>query len=281
MAEKKFTLNLLRARLTISARPYRSSKEARKLAGSRSLTIPTYLLLLPTKEIAFSLKRAKRRKKRPQTAQLKLIGPQSYLPFLLILAGLSGVVYFSKQQANSNNQGIEPVSSFSVPAQDLKSESRANQGLPRSKPTHIRIKRVEIDAPIMSVAQNKDKTIEVPPLFENITGWYKLGPSPGEIGPAVIVGHVDTIEGPSVFYRLKDLKKGDIIEITRQDKKTIRFKVTGLEQFSRDKFPTQKVYGNIDYAGLRLITCGGTFDERTQQYTANTVVFAQIITPKK
>jgi hypothetical protein len=199
------------------------------------------------------------------------------VPFILILAGFSGIIFFAKQQAGTSDKSITPVSSFSVPAEGYTSHEALNRGLEKSIPIHIRIKSVGIDAPIQVVGKNKDGTIEVPPLFKNITGWYKYGPTPGEIGPAVIVGHVDTVQGPSVFYRLKDLKKDDTISIKRKDKVTVKFKVTGLQQFSRDKFPTDKVYGNIDYAGLRLITCGGTFNERTQQYTANTVVFAKMV----
>lgn len=277
---KNYRLKLTKhAKFVVSVRPYRTSRAVRHSKRSKGVTLPTYLLLLPTKELGFYFERPKRRK--ISSKQLRFVGQQSILPFFLIILGFSGIVYFSVQNADSNDQSIEPVSSFAVPTTPIDSQkSSQDRGLAPSEPTRIRIKRVEINAPVQEVGQNKDKSIEVPPLFENVTGWYNLGPTPGEIGPAIIVGHVDTIEGPSVFYRLKDLSPGDIIEVTRKDKKVVKFKVTGLEQFSQNKFPTEKVYGNIDHAGLRLITCGGTFNQQTQQYTANTVVFAEMIQPK-
>lgn len=265
-----------RSKLSIYFNPYRTAGPSNRPGK----TLPVYLLLRPTKEITFSLSRSKK-KRRTGTEGFRYLKQQSILPFCLLIIGFSGVVYFSKQQANVENQSIEPVRSFSVPASQMQEKKSEQGGLAPSKPTHIRIKKVGINAPVQEVGQNKDRSIEVPPLFENVTGWYKLSPTPGEIGPAVIVGHVDTYQGPSVFYSLKDLDYGDVIEITRKDKKTVKFRVTGLEQFSQDKFPSEKVYGNINHAGLRLITCGGTFNEQTQQYTANTVVFAKMVEPQK
>ena len=131
--------------------------------------------------------------------------------------------------------------------------------------------------------QNPDKTIEVPPFHENITGWYKNGPTPGELGPAIILGHVDSTRGPSVFWDLNKVNPGDEIVIEREDGQKVKYNVDRLERFDQNSFPTEEVYGNINNVGLRLITCGGTFNKEIDRYSHNTVVFAsaEIIAPEK
>lgn len=273
------------ARLEVSFRPYRSTKAGRigKSGKNNSkLVIPTYLLLTPTKEVSLSYVKPKtgniKAAKTNSRARTwgKAVQRQAVLPYILILVGFGGVVYFAKS-AKPPEASIRPATTFSVPIPKESLRDPLDNGLSRSEPTHIVVKSANVDAPVDPVGQKKDKSMETPPLFENVTGWYKLGPSPGEVGPSVIVGHVDTYKGPSVFYGLKDLKAGDKIVVTRKDGKKVTFKVTGLEQFQQNNFPTDKVYGNIDYAGLRLITCGGTFNQQTGRYTANTVVFAKMV----
>lgn len=193
---------------------------------------------------------------------------------ILIIAGLAGIFIF----AGSDNNKLESVSSYSAPAPtNIESGNNIENSLPPSKPLRVKVSAADIDAPVMEVGQKKDKTMDVPPLFKNVTGWYKYSPTPGEIGPSIIVGHVDTYKGPSVFYKLQYLKKGDIISVFREDGRKIKFKVYGLQQFTKDNFPTEKVYGNTTDAELRLITCGGTFDHSTLEYSANTVVFAKAV----
>jgi sortase (surface protein transpeptidase) len=110
----------------------------------------------------------------------------------------------------------------------------------------------------------------------DFAGWYQYGPTPGELGPAVVVGHVDSTQGIAIFWRLRELLPGDEIYIDRQDGTTATLKVDDIQQYSQDQFPTDKVYGNIDHAGLRLITCGGTFSTVTHHYSDNTVVYASL-----
>ncbi len=172
----------------------------------------------------------------------------------------------------SDDAPLANVHSYGLPGPKLTAQKLV-EGLPRSET----IKRLNIDTNIKPVGINSDKTMQTPGIFENVAGWYKLGPSPGEVGPAVIVGHVDNYKGPSVFFRLREAKAGDIIEITRKDGSRLRFSVTGLQQYSQSNFPTKKVYGNLDYQGLRLVTCGGTFNTQTGKYNENTVVFASLI----
>jgi len=124
---------------------------------------------------------------------------------------------------------------------------------------------------------NPDGSLATPPVLDYITGWYDKSPTPGEIGPSIIDGHVDNYETISVFWRLRELKANDEVDVTRTDGSVAKFKVTALQSFDQANFPTKEVYGNINYAGLRLITCGGTFSTVTGHYDHNTVVFASLI----
>jgi sortase (surface protein transpeptidase) len=107
-------------------------------------------------------------------------------------------------------------------------------------------------------------------------GWYTGAPTPGELGPAILAGHVDHGGSAGVFYRLRDLEPGDTVEVARQDGSAAVFRVTRVEQHRKEAFPTAAVYGDLDHAGLRLITCGGQFDGRVHSYEDNIVVFAEL-----
>jgi len=143
-------------------------------------------------------------------------------------------------------------------------------------PVRLHIPSIGVDSELMDLGLQADGTLEVPPNGFP-AGWYTGAPTPGELGPAVIAGHVDWGGQPGVFFDLRELSSGDEIEITRQDGSTARFRVTRVEQFAKDEFPTQMVYGDIDHAGLRLITCGGAFDPQMRSYNDNLVVFAELI----
>jgi LPXTG-site transpeptidase (sortase) family protein len=144
-----------------------------------------------------------------------------------------------------------------------------------STPVRIVIKRLGINAPIKSVGLAKDGTIQVPPSDDpNLVGWYRDMSTPGEAGPAVLLGHKDTRTRSAVFSKLYEIKNGDTIEVKRQDKTTAVFTVGGVEQASKKTFPTQRVYGQQDNAQLHLITCGGTYDRNTGHYTDNIIVYA-------
>jgi len=97
--------------------------------------------------------------------------------------------------------------------------------------------------------------------------------------PAVIIGHVDSYKGPGVFFNLGDIRPGQVIDITRADHSVAHFRVDAIDSYPKDLFPTEAVYGSVNYAGLRLITCGGDFDEKTRNYESNTVVYATLIHP--
>lgn len=146
-----------------------------------------------------------------------------------------------------------------------------------STPKRIVIKRLGINAPITSVGLDKRGAIEVPPVNNpNLAGWYRHGPTPGESGPAVLLGHKDTRTRSAVFSRLFEIKYGDTIEVKRQDGVTAVFTVGGVEQAAKTTFPTQRVYGDQpgDNAQLHLITCGGWYNRNIGHYTDNIIVYA-------
>ncbi|MEW2379886.1 class F sortase [Micromonospora sp. NPDC047812] len=154
----------------------------------------------------------------------------------------------------------------------------AGTGLARSAPTTIAIPRIGVDAAIMPLGTNPDGTVQVPPLERaQLAGWYEPGPSPGEIGNAVIVGHVDSAAiGPAVFFSLGALQPGDTITVTRQDGQQATFTVESVKAYPKTEFPTEQVYGPSDRPGLRVVTCGGTFDQAAGSYPDNVVVFASM-----
>jgi len=147
--------------------------------------------------------------------------------------------------------------------------------LARSTPVRVRIAAIGVDSGLMDLGLRADGSLEVPPSAFP-AGWYTGGPTPGELGLAIITGHVDW-NGPGVFYNLHNLKPGDQVTVTRADGSKPAFRVTRVAQFPKDHFPTKLVYGNIDHAGLRLITCGGSFNSQTGHYEGNIVVFADLI----
>ncbi|MFF4773224.1 class F sortase [Microtetraspora fusca] len=144
-----------------------------------------------------------------------------------------------------------------------------------AKPIRIRIPSIGVNAALGSVGVLKSGEIQTPSLSRpKIAAWYRLGPAPGELGPAVILGHVNTRSGAAVFSRLRELQRGNKIEVRRADGKSAIFTVDGVEQVGKTTFPTNRVYGNIATSGLRLITCGGVYNVKNHSYTDNIVVYA-------
>jgi sortase (surface protein transpeptidase) len=142
----------------------------------------------------------------------------------------------------------------------------------RSAPVRVDIPAIGVRSRLMGLGLQDDGTMEVPPgAFP--AGWYTGAPTPGELGPAVLAGHVRWHGDVGVFADLGALRRGDEVRVSRADGSTAVFRVTGSEQFDKGAFPTERVYGDIDHAGLRLITCSGSDGRR---YRANLVVLAQL-----
>jgi sortase (surface protein transpeptidase) len=146
----------------------------------------------------------------------------------------------------------------------------------------VDIPAIGVHSRLLRLGVNPDGTIQVPSLLTSAgeAAWYKYSATPGQIGAAVIEGHVDSYHGPAVFFRLGALRPGDVIDVTLADGVTAIFRVTGVREYSKSKFPAQTIYGAADYAALRLITCGGPFDPATGHYLSSTVVFASLTAHK-
>lgn len=152
--------------------------------------------------------------------------------------------------------------------------------LSRSKPVSIDIPAIRVHSILQYLGLTAQHTLQVPvpgPHY-NEAAWYKYSSTPGSLGPAVILGHVDSAaQGPSVFFKLGDLRRGDRVMVTRADGLVAVFRVDGVRRYPKDQFPTKLVYGNTDHAALRLISCGGVFDRATGHYLDNIVVFGSLV----
>ncbi|WP_061295206.1 class F sortase [Herbidospora cretacea] len=174
----------------------------------------------------------------------------------------------------SNGVGVN----VEVPQPSATPTAKKVAALKSSRPLKISIPAVGVNrAKIGTVGVTKKGEIGTPPLSRpKDTAWYKNGPAPGDQGPAVILGHVNTRSGAAVFSRLRDIKRGNKISILRADGKLAVFTVDGVEQVSKKAFPTKRVYGNTITSSLRLITCGGAYNAKTHHYTDNIVVYATL-----
>ncbi|GAA4095107.1 class F sortase [Nonomuraea soli] len=151
----------------------------------------------------------------------------------------------------------------------------------KARPTRIRIPKIKVNAPIGSVSVDDKGQLGTPSLTKpNLTAWYRFSPVPGEVGPAIINGHVNTRKGAAVFNRLHELAKGDQIYVYRSDGKVVRYTVSGIEQVGKSSFPTKRVYDNTSDSQLRLITCGGVYNKTDHSYTDNVIVYATLTAKK-
>ncbi|MFE5769653.1 class F sortase [Streptomyces sp. NPDC056485] len=156
-----------------------------------------------------------------------------------------------------------------------KAGAQAEPALARSEPQKIAIPSLGLSSSLETLRQNTDGSMETP-KNPALAGWYEPGPTPGSQGPAVIAGHVTWNGAAAVFEKLKTMKAGDTIKVTRRDAKTATFTVERVAEYPKADFPTLDVYKNLDYAGLRLVTCGGDFDPKKHYYDSNVVVFARM-----
>ncbi len=167
----------------------------------------------------------------------------------------------------------DPVS---VPAPPAAPTAQADAlVLPHSDPVTLTIPRISATSSLLPLGLNTDGTVEVPPAATPMqAGWYRFGPAPGDPGRAVILGHVDGAHSPGVFYRLRQLRPGDDIVISRRDSRNAHFRVQRVDEVPKDRFPTENVYGWSPHPELRLISCGGTFDRAAHSYRDNIIVSA-------
>ncbi|WP_158299816.1 class F sortase [Glycomyces paridis] len=200
--------------------------------------------------------------------------PVAAFVLAIVLAGGLGLVV----------GGVVPVPSlrwphFSSPFHDdpfAVADPAGGDWLDRSEPTRVDIDAVDVHAPLSALGLDYEGNFEVPPMWRpHEAGWFEAGPTPGEFGPTVLLGHVDTDRsGPAVFYAIRDLEEGDAIEVTREDGLIVTYEVTGVESYPKRRLPYEEVFGVEPGPALRLITCGGEFDREEGDYAENVVVFA-------
>lgn len=167
-----------------------------------------------------------------------------------------------------------PAAIAASPSPSGASASRADlvRAIPRTVPTRIAIPAIGVNAPVTPEGTDAAGALQMPPLSaRNLAGWWDGGAAPGQKGPAVIAGHVDSVDQPLVFWKLRDLKPGDQVTV---DPARVTFTVTRITQVPKSSFPTQSVYGATKDPELRLVTCGGTFDSDTGHYLSNVIVYA-------
>ncbi|MEZ0068465.1 hypothetical protein ABIA32_004490 [Streptacidiphilus sp. MAP12-20] len=169
-------------------------------------------------------------------------------------------------QSARNVSGAAPVRVVGQPAT-----------LPRSTPLALAIPSVQLTAPLLGLGMDGKGAAELPPFsLPRTAGWLRDSASPGEAGTAVIVGHVDTTSGPAVFWNLAAVRPGAEVDVTRLDGHTAVFTVDQVRAYPKTGFPTAQVYGPSPGAQLRVITCGGGFDQAKHEYTGNVVLFAHL-----
>jgi hypothetical protein len=187
-----------------------------------------------------------------------------------------GAQQHAPQPAPSASGTIGPAGTGQSPA------GSGMLALPRSAPVSIDIPAIGVQSNLLRLGLNPGGTIQVPPLYAQPSqaGWYKYSPTPGQIGSSVIAGHIDTYQGPSVFFRLGALRPGNRVDVTLANRTVAIFRVTGVRSYPKTSWPWQVVFGSADYPALHLITCGGNFDYSTRQYLSNTVVFASLVSSR-
>ncbi|MFI1383650.1 class F sortase [Embleya sp. NPDC020886] len=210
------------------------------------------------------------------------------LMLIAATAVLLGVLMIKHDLTTDSGPPPQPMPAAAQPSAPPTAASSASPGassagspaMRRSPPVRIKIPTIKVDAPFIGLNLNGSGVLEVPPPADrNLAGWYADGVTPGARGNAIVLGHVDTMMGPAVFWGLGSLKPGDTVEIARADGSVARFAVDSVEAFPKDAFPDERVYGKTTDAQLRLITCGGVYDKKAKDYKDNVVVFAHLLPP--
>jgi sortase (surface protein transpeptidase) len=162
---------------------------------------------------------------------------------------------------------------FPAPTAPIVAAAQTAPPSPVARPAALTIPEIDVSTRLVTLGLTAQGVVQVPSTT-TVAGWYTRSPRPGAVGPAVILGHIDSTQGPGVFFRLSVLRPGDPVYIRRADGSAVEFRVTAVQSYLKDHFPTQAVYGPTPDAELRLITCGGAFDSATGHYLSNIVVYA-------
>jgi sortase (surface protein transpeptidase) len=188
-------------------------------------------------------------------------------------AAAAGVTWASQSGRPATPLGHAPF--VPVPRGRWAAVPSARAGRPVAVPESLAIPSIGVRTKLVRLGLTKAGTLQVPSSTA-VAGWYVGSPRPGAVGAAVIAGHVDSYLGPGVFFRLRELHRGDLVYVRQVNGGLAVFRVTAVHMFLKSRFPTAQVYDPVPNAQLRLITCGGTFDPATGHYLSNVIVFARL-----
>lgn len=159
---------------------------------------------------------------------------------------------------------------------DGRTPTRSPFPVERSVPVHLSVPAIGVSTDLLRLGLQEDRTVEVPaPSDSEYAGWYRLGTSPGQLGSAVILGHVDSTTGPAVFYELRSLERGDRVDVRLDGGAVAHFAVEDVLTYPNEAFPARKVYTSQGYRGLNLVTCGGEYDKARGGYQSNVVAYTR------
>jgi LPXTG-site transpeptidase (sortase) family protein len=193
---------------------------------------------------------------------------------VVIAGGVTGLL-LTRHSTPAMRPVAAGVAALPAPTGPIVAPPQSAVPKPVAAPVSLTIPLIGVRTSLMTLGLASNGELQVPPLnMASVAGWYTGSPPPGSIGSAIIVGHIDTTRGPAVFARLNTLTRGDKIYVKRADGTLAEFRVTSVQTYLKDHFPTEDVYGPVPDAELRLITCGGTFDKAIGHYLSNIVVYA-------
>lgn len=217
-------------------------------------------------------------------ASRRTTDPPSLIPSIRLLAWtlvtgaalVTGAVRGEQPPQPSAGQAFSPLPGATARGTAVRADPAVSP-LPPAEPLWLRIPAINVSAPVTKLHLDSSGALEPPPFdHPDDAGWYSEGTPPGSAGTAVTAGHVDLPTGNAgVFYELGALARGDTIEVRRADQRTAVFTVDAIEVYDKERFPSEKVYGNSGRAELRVITCGGGYTKRTG-YQGNVVVYATL-----
>ena len=191
---------------------------------------------------------------------------------IVIVAGTGGLL-LTRHSAPVRRPVAAGAAALPAPSGPIVAPPQSSESTSPASPVSLTIPLIGVKTRLITLGLAAGGAMQVP-SSTSVAGWYSRSPRPGAVGSAIIVGHIDSLTGPGVFYRLPELRPGDRIYVQRADRTTAEFRVTVVQTYPKDRFPTRTVYGPTPDAELRLITCGGAFDAATRHYLSNIVVYA-------
>ncbi len=191
---------------------------------------------------------------------------------VVVAAGTAGLL-LTRHPTPAMRPVAAGVGALPAPTGPIVAPPQSAAPRPVAAPVSLTIPLIGVSTKLITLGLQSDGSLQVPSTT-SVAGWYTGSPRPGAVGSAIIIGHIDSVSGPGVFFRLGELRRGDQVYVRRADGTMVEFRVTSVQEYLKDKFPTEAVYGPTPDAELRLITCGGAFDYATKHYLSNIVVYA-------